>query len=169
MVKEKRLDVVIEAFKKANIKNSELIIIGDGAESASLKQKTKAKNIIFTGHVKEQGEIVDYLLKSNVFILASYLFDNQPIVITEALAAGLPILYCDDRLDVGLNKDNSLLVGPTVDDLAKGMIKLAKTDKLQELREGTKTVFEELSPEKTALSYVDLYLEVLTRKEKFKN
>ena len=49
------------------------------------------------------------------------------------------------------------------------MIKLAKTDKLQELREGTKTVFEELSPEKTALSYVDLYLEVLTRKEKFKN
>ena len=104
-----------------------------------------------------------------MIILASYLFDNQPIVITEALAAGLPILYCDDRLDVGLNKDNSLLVGPTVDDLAKGMIKLAETDKLQELREGTKTVFEELSPEKTALSYVDLYLEVLTRKEKFKN
>lgn len=169
LVKEKRLDVVIEAFKKANIKNSELIIIGDGAESASLRQKAKAKNIIFTGHVKEQGEIVDYLLKSDVFILASYLFDNQPIVITEALAAGLPILYCDDRLDVGLNKDNSLLVGPTVDDLAKGMIKLAKTDKLQELREGTKTVFEELSPEKTALSYVDLYFKVLTRKEKFKN
>ena len=83
------------------------------------------KRIVFTGHVSSQQEIVQKLCDSDVFVLASYRFDNQPIVITESLAAGVPLLYCDDRLDVGLNSDNSLLVEPYAESLADGMRRLA--------------------------------------------
>lgn len=158
IVKEKRLKNVIAAFKKANIENSELLIIGDGVELGNLKAQAQgAKNIIFTGHIGDQREIAKYLKSSDVFILASYRFDNQPIVITEALAAGVPLLYCDDRLDVGLNKSNSLLVEPSTSSLSDGMMHLADDKLRHKLKQGTKSVFEELSPEATSRAYVKLY------------
>ena len=48
------------------------------------------------------------------------------LVITEAVAAGLPVLYCDDRLTVGLSRDSAHLTGPDVDDLAAGFKHLAE-------------------------------------------
>lgn len=162
IVKEKRLDVMIEAFDRADLPNSELLIVGDGAELARLK--ALAKNITgvkFTGHVSQRQDIVRHLKNSSVFVLASHRFDNQPIVITESLVAGVPLLYCDDQLDVGLNPENSLLVGESAEELAEGMKKLADPAFRQQLASGTKSVLTELSPETTAKNYLKLYTEVI--------
>ncbi len=56
-----------------------------------------------------------------MFVLASYRFDTQGMVLAEAAAAGTPILYCDDRLTVGVGPDNALLTGHEPGELATGM------------------------------------------------
>ena len=162
IVKEKRLAVVIDAFRQADIPDSELVIIGDGAELAALRAHARGDTrITFTGHVGSQQEIVQHLRDADIFILASYRFDNQPIVITEALAARLPVLYCDDRLDVGLHPNNSLLVEPSCKAFAAGMRQLANKSTRHRLSVGTNSVFRELSPEVTARAYIKLYRQLL--------
>ena len=156
LVKEKHLDCVIKAFQLAAIPNSELLVVGDGTERKKLiRLAADTPNITFAGHVGDRKQIVQLLRDSDVFVLASYRFDNQPIVIPESLVMGLPVLYCDDRLDVGLhNGTNSL---------AQGMKKLASSTYRKKLSAGTKSVFKELSPEATATAYVKLYQQAITK------
>ena len=165
LVKEKRLDCVIKAFQRAAIPNSELLVVGDGAERKNLiRLAADTPNITFAGHVGDRKQIVQLLRDSDVFVLASYRFDNQPLVIPESLVMGLPVLYCDDRLDVGLhNGINSLLVRPDEESLAQGMKKLASSTYRKKLSAGTKSVFKELSPEATATAYVKLYQQAITK------
>ena len=162
LVKEKRLDVIIQAFQQAAIPQSELYIVGDGAESKRLAQLAQgSSNIIFTGHVGGRKAIVQLLRDADVFVLASYRFDNQPIVIPESLVVGVPILYCDDRLDVGLNHGNSLLVQPDTASLVAGMQRIAEPAYHQQLVDGAKSVLIELSPQATAAAYAQLYQQVI--------
>ena len=167
LVKEKRLDVIIQAFQQAAIPQSELYIVGDGAESKRLARLAHGSpNIIFTGHVGGRKAIVQLLRDADVFVLASYRFDNQPIVIPESLVVGVPILYCDDRLDVGLNQGNSLLVQPDTASLAAGMQRIAEPAYHQQLVDGTKSVLTELSPQATATAYAQLYQQVIEQYHK---
>ncbi len=171
LVKEKRLGRVISAFTKANIPGSELVIIGDGQERSRLETKAKLKlkslrgthkpSITFTGQVQRLEDIAQALRDADAFVLASYRFDNQPIVIPESLAAGLPVLYCDDRLDVGLSPSNSLLVGPSIKQLAAGMQQLADESTRHTLAAGAQHALADLSPEATATAYCQLYRQVL--------
>lgn len=167
LVKEKRLDVIIQAFQQAAIPQSELYIVGDGAESKRLARLAHGSpNIIFTGHVGGRKAIVQLLRDADVFVLASYRFDNQPIVIPESLVVGVPILYCDDRLDVGLNQGNSLLVQPDTASLAAGMQRIAEPAYHQQLVDGTKSVLTELSPQATATAYAQLYQQTIKQYHK---
>ena len=162
LVKEKRVDIIIESFKSAAIHNSELVIVGDGAERDSLVRLAKGDvSISFTGHVGSLKRVAQLLCGADVFVLASYRFDNQPIVIPEALVAGVPILYCDDRLDVGLKCGNSLLVHPDANSLATGMRQIVKPRLHQQLVEGTKDALADLSPHVTGSDYVTLYRQVI--------
>ena len=158
LAREKRLDVMIEAFRQADIPHSQLIIVGDGAELPSLRARARSMpQVVFTGHIGDQAELIQHLRDSDVFVLASHGFDNQPISIIESLAAGVPVLYCDERLDVGLHPTNSLLVGPSRTALANGMVALADSGRRRALAAGTSSVFAELSPEATARAYIQLY------------
>ena len=101
------------------------------------------------------------LCEADVFVLASYRFDNQPIVIPESLVAGIPILYCDDRLDVGLKYSNSLLVRSDTNSLASGMRQIVEPELYQQLVEGTKNGLADMSPHVTGSHYVKLYKQAL--------
>lgn len=158
IAREKRLDVVIDAFRQARIPESQLIIVGDGAELPALRARAEdMPQVVFTGHIGDQSALVQHLRDSDVFVLASHGFDNQPIAVVESLVAGVPVLYCDERLDIGLHPTNSLLVGPSQAALADGMVALADDGRRRELAEGTTSVFTELSPEATARAYIELY------------
>ena len=158
IAREKRLDVVIDAFRQARIPESQLIIVGDGAELPALRARAEdMPQVVFTGHIGDQSALVQHLRDSDVFVLASHGFDNQPIAVVESLVAGVPVLYCDERLDIGLHPTNSLLVGPSQAALADGMVTLADDGRRRELAEGTTSVFTELSPEATARAYIELY------------
>ena len=157
---------MVDAFIKANIPNSELILIGDGNQISLIKEKIiNIPNIKLLGQIHDLKKIARQLKRSDVFVLSSYHFDNQPMVILEALAADLPILYCDDQLDVGVDETNSLITLPSADSICEGMRKLANDKKLREkLSHGSNKKCPELSSRIMAEKYLALYREIIKRK-----
>lgn len=121
---EKRIDVLLDAFDLLGRDDAELHIIGTGGVERSLRQRAARiahGTVRFLGHFTDADLLAQELADADVFVLASYRFDTQGMVLAEAAATGTPILYCDDRLQVGTSSDNSLLVGPDADQLAAGM------------------------------------------------
>lgn len=125
---EKRVDVIIKAFAKLNNRNSELYILGSGSQEKRLKKLAaklvKRGTVLFLGHYNDIERIANEYANSDVFVFASYRFDTQGMVLAEAAAAGTPILYCDDRLRIGVSPDNALLTHPSVSGIVNGMREL---------------------------------------------
>jgi 1,2-diacylglycerol 3-alpha-glucosyltransferase len=120
---EKRLDVLVEAFSKLKIK-AELVMAGDGPATAAIErlaiEKGVAGRIRFMGSLSNGG-VRKLMRECDVLALASYNFDNQPMVILEAIEAGLPVVYCDPSLREGLSSANSVLAENSVDGLARAL------------------------------------------------
>lgn len=119
---EKRQRVLVEAMSQLREEKVKLILVGDGPETASLQERSRQlgidDNVIFTG-LQSSGSVAAILKQADIFTLASYRFDNQPMVFLEAIASGLPIVYCDDNLTEGLSQKNALLTsGIEADDFA---------------------------------------------------
>lgn len=72
----------------------ELVIVGDGVERARLEELAKRLNqdsyIQFTGRIP-QGSIPRFMHQADIFALSS-LSEGLPVVLLEAMAAGLPII-----------------------------------------------------------------------------
>lgn len=121
---EKRVDVILDAFGKLGRDDVELHIVGTGAAEGALRQQAARiphGKVRFLGHFDDGDLLAQELADADVFVLASYRFDTQGMVLAEAAATGTPILYCDDRLTVGVGPLNSVLTGPEPAELATGM------------------------------------------------
>lgn len=165
LAKEKRLDVLVRAFRRAGIPGSELVIVGDGDQRPLLKMLAAgAGNIDFRGHLRSLDAIAYELVNSDVFVLTSHRFDSQALVLSEAVAAGLPILYCDDRLTVATSPESALLTEPDISSLAAGMRKLADPGRRAAMRSASRGLLEELTPRHTAKAYVSIYEELIGAK-----
>ncbi|MBU1118695.1 glycosyltransferase family 4 protein [Patescibacteria group bacterium] len=89
----KRVDVLIEAFKRANNSHWKLYIIGDGPEKENLKANSEGKeNIIFTGWMSnESNEYTELLNKAKIFCSLSST-ESQGIALVEAMSAGCALV-----------------------------------------------------------------------------
>lgn len=109
---EKRQKALVEAIPHVRTKNVRLVLAGNGPEVDNLKKLAEKlgvqEQIQFTGMVSQE-QVAALLKQADIFTLASYRFDNQPMTILEACASGLPIVYCDDQLSEGLTPENSQL------------------------------------------------------------
>lgn len=157
--KEKRVEDIVRAFLLADIPNSQLDIVGTGDRQGKIRKlASNSSNIVFHDHVGDINHLASIYLNADVFIIASYRFDTQGITIGEATAAGLPVIYCDDRLSFGIGPENSILTNsPEAEDIAKAMKEISDTKLRQQLSEGSKQIAPNLSPEKMANQYVSLY------------
>lgn len=80
---------IIKAFKKANLKDSELLFLGDGEMKEECKKEIgDCKNIKLIGRVEN---VYEYLKMSDYFISAS-LAEGLPNTVLEAMACGLPCI-----------------------------------------------------------------------------
>lgn len=126
---EKRLDVLLDAMKHLKTEVVELVIIGEGPSEATLKKQVRHQDlgdkVRFLGPMDNMS-VRQAMRETDALLLASYDFDNQPMVFNEAFEAGLPIIYCDPRLDEGLNEDNSLLTPKDAAGLAEGIRAIIK-------------------------------------------
>jgi len=129
---EKRQRVLIDSLQHLKTKNTKLILVGDGPECKNLKRKADEMNVgdkvVFTGLLPPE-DVAAILKQSDIFTLASYHFDNQPMSILEAIASGLPVVYCDEKLTEALTPENSMLTdGIEGEDFAKVFDELLADD-----------------------------------------
>jgi glycosyltransferase involved in cell wall biosynthesis len=159
---DKRVDVIVDAFALLGDDAAELVVLGAGMAERSLRQKAAKATcgqIRFLGHLDDPDRIAQEIADADVFCLASYHFDTQGMVLAEAAAAGTPILYCDERLSVGVNKENALLCGHNVAEFAAGMRELAADP---DRRERMGAAGLKLVPGLTARAMRDAYLSIYT-------
>jgi 1,2-diacylglycerol 3-alpha-glucosyltransferase len=109
---EKRQRVLVDAMKYVKTANVRLVLVGTGPSDEELRLQTRQlgleDKIIFAGH-QPSDKVAALMKQADMFVQSSYRFDNQPMVILEAIASGLPIVYCDNKLAEGLTKENAYL------------------------------------------------------------
>ena len=132
---EKRQRTLIEAMPHIRDKKVKLVLVGGGDEVAAM------------------------LKQADVFSLASYHFDNQPMTFLEAAASGLPIVYCDERMTEALTERNAVLTeGIEGEDFAKVFNDLfAHPEKIEELSRGALSVAKKFDSTAMAKKMVELY------------
>ncbi len=157
---EKRIDVLIRAF--AGLSDAaELVVLGVGPQEAALRNladRLAPGRVRFAGHVAHPEAVARHLADADAFVLASHLFDTQGIVLAEAAAAGVPIVYCDERLDVGVSPQNALLTKPSVAGLAAGMQTLmADPVRLANMARASREIGSSLGTQAMAENYLKVY------------
>lgn len=105
-------------------------MFGDGDRELPAKMVAREKKlgdkVKFYGAVKSD-RIIREIRKHHILVLASYNFDNQPMTMLEALATGLPIIYCDPDMSEIVPADGALLTeSPSVEGMAAGLELLAR-------------------------------------------
>lgn len=124
---EKGLDVLLQALPAVirSVPDAHLLIVGDGPEMDRLTAMAQAENLServhFAGY---RTDIPDLLRAADVFVLPT-LFDAQPTVIMEAMAARLPVVSTTfagvpDMVDTGVH--GTLVAPGDVSALAEALI-----------------------------------------------
>lgn len=97
--KEKNIDELLKYFRKLNMKNTTLLIVGGGPYLRQLKKNAKSlklsDKVVFTGMV-EPSKIAAYYKLGDVFMNASQ-SETQGLTYIEALASGLPMICRKDE------------------------------------------------------------------------
>ena len=100
LAKIKGVDALIKSMTLIlrDFPNAHLYIVGEGPESDNLKRLTLETGL--TNHITFEGEKLpgiqtrSYYYQSDIFVLSS-ISENFPMVILEALSAGIPIVSSD--------------------------------------------------------------------------
>lgn len=143
-------------------KSVRLMIVGDGPELKDLKIQAErlgiSEGIIFTGMVNPV-EIPLYLAAADLFVMAS-VTEIKPLVLLEALAAGVPIVAvsapgADDTIIQG---ENGLLVPAEVSLFGDAVLELVNDlEKMNRFRMVALQTATKYSHIKIAKDYLNLY------------
>lgn len=135
---EKRPELAIRAI--AQMENCTLDIYGDGPIMNTCKQLIDDLGI--ASRVRMHGaynprHIYRLMQKHDLLLYTSYQFDNQPMVLLEAVVASLPVVYCDPDLTECLPSGGGILTAsPTVESLRDSIESLQNNPKkLRALRQ----------------------------------
>ena len=117
----------------------EVHMYGDGPLVETARQfvkKHELSNVTIHGRY-QQKDITNLMQQHDLFVHTSYGFDNQPMVIMEAIAAGTPVFYCDPNLEEMMPQGVSVLsADPSSEGIAQTLTKtLSDTEKLRAMRE----------------------------------
>lgn len=94
--KEKNLEFMLHAFQSVALQNPQAlcVIVGDGPERQNLQRLAQhlqiTQQVIFPGRVP-YSEMANYFRAASFFCISS-VTEVKPLVVLEALAAGLPVL-----------------------------------------------------------------------------
>jgi len=92
-VEKKGVFLLPKLVKSLGNEKVKIIAIGDGPELNKIKKECEdLKKISFIGKITDKKKLAEYYLKSHIFLITSTHGEAFPLVIGEALAAGLPIV-----------------------------------------------------------------------------
>lgn len=167
---EKRQKALIEAMPHITDLKVRLVLVGGGPYEKELRAVTKElgveNRVIFTG-MQSSDSVASILKQADVFSLASYHFDNQPMTFLEAASSGLPIVYCDEQMTEGLTKKNAILTdGIEGEDFAKVFNELfADPERLAALSKGALSVAKQFDSVTMAKKMVALYDDLIRSRQ----
>ncbi len=85
---EKGADLLLRAWPAAS--GLELVVVGDGPQRPDL-ERVGGSSVRFLGR-RSAPEVRNLMLHSRALVFPSLAYENQPIVLLEALSAGLPVV-----------------------------------------------------------------------------
>jgi len=131
------IEIILKSYTKflRKVKNSKLIILGDGILENKLKEKAKKlkieKNTIFTGKILPDDMKYYYTLSDVVVSIPSS--EGMPLTILEAMAIGVPIIATNlpSLKEIIKNEENGFLISKDANKLFEKIYKLYKNKKMR--------------------------------------
>ncbi|HUC19993.1 MAG TPA: glycosyltransferase, partial [Candidatus Polarisedimenticolaceae bacterium] len=121
---EKRPIQFLKAIKAVG-ENVQVDMYGDGSQLGRLKRfiwENQLQNMVTLHGSVDQAAVLREMTKHDLLAYTSFDFDNQPMVLLEAVATGLPVVYCDSDLSEAIPAEGSLLTnGPGPEAIAQGV------------------------------------------------
>jgi glycosyltransferase involved in cell wall biosynthesis len=150
-------------------KKLKLLFAGDGQDRANLEHYTQelglGDHVIFPGYV-ERAKLVDYYRSADLFVFASKT-ETQGIVLTEAMAAGLPVVAVGamGALDAVYDGETGILVQDNEQSFAQSVLDLlANEERYQTLKKNSKTKAYEISAQRSTAKLVKIFEELQAAK-----
>ena len=134
---EKRIMPFLQALSQVEGKYH-LNVYGSGADLEKAKHYATKHNLNVTFHGNAKfATVQNAILKSHLDVLASYNFDNYPMTLVEAEAAGVPVFICDKDMQEIVPKGSFILSdGPAPTQMAKALNNLLQhPEKIQQMSE----------------------------------
>jgi len=145
LTKQKGFDLLINAWAKTKCREEgwRLKIVGNGKLFDPLKNQIQSLNLQDSIEIKAATpKVWDELIQSSVYIMTSR-YEGLPLILLEALAAGLPILAFDCKTgpkEVIDPKENGYIVSNfNIEKMAQSIDELAFDEKLRK-RFGKKSI-----------------------------
>jgi glycosyltransferase involved in cell wall biosynthesis len=151
----KGLDHIASAVE--SMPNTQLILVGDGAERTNLEKFPFVRCLGYVGGESDKNDLYN---AADLFVFPS-LYENFPLVIGEAMAAGTPMIATKvGMVPYMLQNDEDVLVNPGDVDAMKTKITALLNDAVkyeQESKENREFAEKNLSWAVVADSYLNLY------------
>lgn len=88
----KNIPLLLDVFSHDDLKNVKLLMIGDGDETIkNIIRKTSEDTFGRIEYIGRTGHVMDYMKSVDALVITS-IYEGVPIVLLEALSAGLPIV-----------------------------------------------------------------------------
>ncbi|HWY98970.1 MAG TPA: glycosyltransferase [Bacteroidia bacterium] len=167
---QKNISGIIRAFQKLHsaFPNTELIIVGNGADKASLEGLSKSlglsDSVYFVGQ-KEQNDLVELLQKADAFVLFSN-YETQAVVLLEALCCGTPVIATRaGGISEYVNDKNGILIDTKNEEqLYDAMASIVKnTDRFGDVADIRASVVNKVNAKTIAGQFVEVYNKVLNK------
>lgn len=159
---EKRQRILIDAMKLVKTPNTRLVLVGTGPSEETLREQVERLGlegkVIFAGH-QDSAAVAAIMKQADMFVQSSWRFDNQPMVILEAIASGLPMVYCDNKLTEGLTPENAYLTkGRSGRAFAKAFDELLSSpERMSAMSKASKEVSKQFDVMHLAKEMIELY------------
>ena len=92
--RHKGLELLVEAFRSLDPQRYSLTIAGSGSMGSWLRQQAESGGIDFVGF-QSSRQISRLMAESDCLVVPSLVWENAPLVLSEAIASGLPAIGSD--------------------------------------------------------------------------
>lgn len=159
IIRAKGVEVLLDAVESLRAEHEDLVVtvVGDGPDRPLLESMASRRGLApmvdFVG-AKSRDEVAKILGESDVFVLPSFA-EGVPVVLMEAMGAGLPVIatYVGGMTELIEDETNGLLIQPLDDrQLADAIGRLLVDPELRRRlgRAGRRTVEDEFSSAREA-------------------
>lgn len=169
------VELLMEGFRKIekDWPDMQLVLVGGEEEEVTdFKKRYDNGKIVFMGKRPLQ-EMPGFIGMASILVSPRIKGENTPFKIYSYLAGAKPILATDiiSHTQILTNEKNALLVEPTIDGIANGLMRLLKDNDLaNRISDGARRLFEQnytnASYERKVKDYINFLEEKLCKKKK---